>query len=553
MVLKMSTSPCFLASLLLSTLITSTSASYAFYVGKHLSATNMTLLGGTGEEVSSHWLQIFPAADHDPNSTITVGVTPDATLPGNLINITQVPHTYRYISMEYSDYEGFPAPLTNGGLNEKGVGVRDVWATNRDELYYMTPNPQTGIQYSDLARLVLERASTAREGVEIIGQLIAEYGYATYGGNSHLIADGDEGWVVWEFAGGAKLWAAERLGPDEVRVSYPGYIEDFPIDFENSTDYMGSPNIVSFAVDQGWWNPNGTAPFNIFNVYGERGSNLTARDGGFKYMSQSALENATLAMVPVTETDLMQRVRDPRIADDEAGYGQVVSLPPSANISDPDLLRIWIAPTGSVTAPFNPWWLGVQSVPPEFGLHRYLTADAASSFLNPDYQFQEAAPFAGRLFKRLLYYTCSDPAAFLPGVVETLQGFENASRADIGGDANDQGEGWVEDAARSLLANGQQEKAQKLLTHYAHTRAREAMEMGAKLVGGLEAYVRMTGRWRDPRGQEINDAGEGAETVNCLVGFDPDQPAGSGAGMRLRRRRDDGAAAGFERWDGELR
>lgn len=100
-------------------------ASYAFYVGKDLTADGSVMVGGTGEEVSSHWLQIFPAKDHPANATITVGVTEDAVLPGHLIEIAQVSHTYRYMSMEYSDFEGFPAPLTNGGLNEKGVTVRD--------------------------------------------------------------------------------------------------------------------------------------------------------------------------------------------------------------------------------------------------------------------------------------------------------------------------------------------------------------------------------------------------------------------------------------------
>lgn len=524
-----------LASLLVATLPSIVEASYAFYVGRDLSATNATLLGGTGEEVSSHWLQIFPAADHPPNSTITVGVTADATLPGNLINITQVPHTFRYLSMQYSDYEGFPAPLTNGGVNEKGVGVRDVWASNRDELYYMTPNPQTGVQYSDLARLVLERASTAREGVEIIGQLIREYGYATYGGNSHLIADKDEGWVVWEMAGGAGLWAAERLGPDVVRVSYPGYIEEFPTDFlsKQDGDYLGSENLISFAVQQGWWAPNGTDAFNVFKVYGVQGEGRTARNGGFKYMSQRALEEATLAMAPVTEADLMQRVRDPRIADDEAGYGQVLSL---KEFDFDDLIRIWVAPTSSVTAPFNPWWLGVQSVPAEYGEHRYLTKDAASTFLDPDYQLQEASLFAGRLFKRLLYYTCANPASLLPVVTDMLEGFENQSISDVA---------WVEKTAEVLLQSGMAAEAQELLTHYSHTRAEQALDLGRKMVDALDAYIKVTGQWRAPNGTEINDAGLGAETVNCLVGIDPDKPLGEPPELRIR---------GQQRlWEGELK
>ncbi|KAM3420215.1 hypothetical protein BST61_g3505 [Cercospora zeina] len=498
-------------------------ASYAFYVGKDLTADGSVMVGGTGEEVSSHWLEIFPAQDHAPNATITVGVTENAVLPGELIEIPQVPHAFRYMSMEYSDFEGFPAPLTNGGLNEKGVTVRDVWAETRTELWDMAPNPQKGLQYSDLARRVLERASSAREGVEIIGDLIAKYGYADYGGNSHLIADANEGWVVWEFAGGQKLWAAERLGSDVVRVSYPGYIEDFPIDFPtNKSDYMGSPNLVSFAVEQGWWNESSSEPFNIFKVYGLQG-NYTARNGGFKYMSQAALEDATLAMAPLTEAKLIERVRDYRISDDEAGYGQVVSLRHGV---DPDLLRIWNAPTSSVTAPFVPWWLGVNSIPPEYGQHRYLTTGASSSFLNPDFQLSEATHFVGRTFKQVLYYTCSNPPAYLPIVQDVLRGVESSSRTEVD---------LYETAAKSLIESGDRQSGKALLTSFSHARAADALSTGKTLVDALGSYVKLTGRFRGPTGFRINDAGEGAETVGCFVGVDPDQPAWRQPQQPLRR------------------
>ncbi|KAJ5580505.1 hypothetical protein N7450_006806 [Penicillium hetheringtonii] len=460
-------------------------ASYAFYVGKNLTADGSVMVGGTGEEVSSHWLQLFPARNHPPNSTITVGVTKEASFPGELIKIPQANHTFRYLSMEYSDYEGFPAPLTNGGLNEMGVAVRDVWADNREELLEMTPNPQHGLQYSDLARIVMERAATARQG-----------------------------WIVWEMAGGKGLWAAQRLGPNEVKVLYPGYIEDFPVDFQNSSDYMGSDNIVSFAVERGWWNESSGKPFNIFDVYGPQDPRYKARDGGYKFMSQAALENATLQMAPVTEEDLMQRVRDHRIADDEAGYGQVVSLRPNV---DRDMLRIWIAPTGSVSAPFIPWWLGVKSIPAEFGEHRYLTTGASSSFLSPDYQFQEASIFAGRIFKRVLYYMCSSPNLYLPIVTEMLTKFESESRSQV--------EQWVEKSAQLLIKAGQREQAHSLLTYYSHSRAAEALEIGRRMNDALDGYIKLTGQWHVPVGDEINDSNEGNETVNCLVGYDPDQPA----------------------------
>ncbi|MFT6711109.1 MAG: hypothetical protein ACJATO_001491, partial [Arenicella sp.] len=39
-------------------------ASYAIYVGKNLTVDGSVLLGGSGDEVSSHWLEIVPRQQH---------------------------------------------------------------------------------------------------------------------------------------------------------------------------------------------------------------------------------------------------------------------------------------------------------------------------------------------------------------------------------------------------------------------------------------------------------------------------------------------------------
>ncbi|KAJ9646169.1 hypothetical protein H2204_000832 [Knufia peltigerae] len=536
-------------------------ASYAFYVGSSLTASGDILIGGSGEEVSGHWLQIFPAAEHAANETITVGVTDEAVLPGRLITIPQVSHTHRYISMEYSDYWGLPAPLTNGGLNDRGVAVRDVWAPNRRELVDMTPDPQTGVNYSNLARLVMERARSARHAVEIIGELIREHGYATYGGNTHLVADRDEAWVVWEFAGGRKLWAAERLRPDEVRVLYPGYIGDFPVDFERDPEnYMGAPHLVTFAQEQGWWSSRASKTpslINLVEVYGLAQDDTSPVGGGVGRVSHREMEEATLKKVPVTEQDLMSLVRDPRMSTDEAGYGQVVRLPKDSNM-DPDLRRIWIAPTGSVAAPFVPWWLGVQSVPPEFGQHRYLLKEASSTFLNPGFQLQEASLFAGRLFKRVLYYMCSAPRLFRPLVQDMLVGFESQSLRDVEWvertgeilvSAARRKEGGTDEAGRDLL--------HKLLTHYTHSRASHALELGSSIVDALDGYIKMTGGWRDPvSGDKRMNLPADEEGINCLLLDEPDSfdatttPPPPLAALQQNQRPLTRAAKAFERFFG---
>src|SRR3954452_15636664 len=206
--------------------------------------------------------------EHPTDATIEVGVTAASLMPGVRTAIPQAPVTARHLRVDYSYYLGVPAPLTNGGLNEHGVAVRDVWSPSGERLRELTPADQRGLNYSDLARVVLERARTAREGVELIGELIARHGEASYGGNSHLIADADEGWVVIQFAGGRGLWAAERIGADGIRVSRPGVIGEVPAGFAEHPDFLGAPHLISFAVEQGWYDP-AHGPFDANAVYGD--------------------------------------------------------------------------------------------------------------------------------------------------------------------------------------------------------------------------------------------------------------------------------------------
>ena len=456
-------------------------ASYGIYVGKNLTADGSVLIGGTGEEVSSHWLEIIPARNWPAGTMIIVGVDERATYPGELMEIPQVARTAKYISMSYSDYEGFPPPLTNGGLNEHGVAARDIWSPSRPELAQMTPEPQTGPNYSDLSRIAMERAHSAREAVEIIGDLMNRYIYSTYGGNSHMFADRDEGWVVINFAGGQGLWIAERLGPDDVRMSYPGYIEEVPLDFQSHPDYMGSDNFISFAVDQGWFDPASGEPFNVNDIYG----NGEGRSEGVQVIEARALADA--ANGGVTLRHMMSYVRDPLIAGDPAGYGQVAHLKQSH--PDADFLTLWVAPTGSVTAPFIPQWMGNVEVLPEYRKHRYLTKGEATRFVTSDFSIQEASQFAGRLFKRLMYYTCDAPDRFLPEVTEALTAFEAVSMVDVLA---------IEERARVLFEAGRPELGRAVLNEYSLQRSEEALELGEALLGSIEARHRLLFGYREP-------------------------------------------------------
>jgi len=466
-------------------------ASYAIYVGRNLTTDGSVLIGGSGDEVSSHWLEIVPGSAYPEDATIAVGVTAEAEFPGRMIDIPQARQTFRFLTMNYSDYRGFPAPLTNGGLNEFNVAARDVWSPSRPELVAMTPNPQSGPQYSDLSRIAMQRARSAREAAEIVGALIDAHGYSTYGGNSHMFADPKEGWVLIEFAGGKGLWIAERLGPDEVRMSYPGYIGEIPLDFNERDDFMGSKNFISFAVEQGWYDPAAGKPFDVNSVYSV----------GKEKSPRSTMEKELRAAVPIDLRRMMDAIRDPRISKDSTGYGQVAQL---RDRGRPEMNLLWVAPTGSVTSPFIPYRIGVQRIAPQFGKHRYLTKGEASAFLTRDWQIQEATEFAGRLFKRLMYYTCDHPQRFLPEVKEALTAFENRLIAE---------QDTVAATSDVLFAAGKRELALEYLTDYSERTGEEALTLGRALLGSIEARTELLFGLRRPEGERMS--GMDTPLVSC--------------------------------------
>ena len=464
--------------------------SYGIYIGRAHTATGLPYLAGYGDEPSSHWLEICPRQDHPEGTTITVGVTPQAGMPGRLTQIPQARETARNMRVSYTHYLGVPAPLTNGGLNEHGVAVRDIWSPSRPELIAMTPKDQTGPNYSDLARIVLERARTAREGVELVAALIAEHGYATYGGNSHIFADPDEAWVVIEFAGGRGLWAAERLGETSIRASRPGYIAEIPE--APDADYMFPPHFIQTARDLGWYDP-ADGPFNVNAVYG---------DGKGRWEGVAWIEDEMRRRAERPEkiglADVFWSISTERLTGDTAGYGQVVPLLHPAH---PELRMMWHAPVGPVTAPLLPVFLSQSSVPPAYRKHRYLTEGESARFLDrrkeptsPEVvsripQGIESGESAVYRFKQLMHLAFQSQDMILPEVDQHWRRVENAACARLqevtrgAGILLDAGEAdlairVLTDFSDQCLAQGLADCRALAASAYVRLRAMEALNLG---------------------------------------------------------------------------
>jgi dipeptidase len=170
----------------------------------------------------------------------------------------QVEHTYAYFHSRYSF------------MNEMGVAMGESTFSvgkhmpNGEEINRVMVEESPGIIDCWYAQdIALERAKTAREAVRIMGDLVEEYGW--YGdGETINITDGDEVWIA-EFYG-RDIWCAVRIPNDHFFVA-ANMARITEVDFDDHENYMYSPNIVSFAVEQGWYDPNSGEPFSPADIY----------------------------------------------------------------------------------------------------------------------------------------------------------------------------------------------------------------------------------------------------------------------------------------------
>ena len=210
------------------------------------------------DELSDQRIVFVPAKDHPKGSkrpilsglnlnyprVVIKGRAPAYNTPGYpktkvLGHIPQVPHTYAYFDGNYgimNEHQLMVGECTNGARNQPD------------------PKPGTGMMYTtELSRIALERAKTAREAVKIMGELIDKYGYYSTG-ETLLLGDPNEGWVM-EMAcapgrGNLGVWVAKKVPDGHMFVAANEFrIRDVR---PGDTDLMISENLKKIMKKKGY-------------------------------------------------------------------------------------------------------------------------------------------------------------------------------------------------------------------------------------------------------------------------------------------------------------
>ncbi len=149
-----------------------------------------------------------------------------------------------------------------GLMNEHQLSIVETTWGGREELR----NPEGWLDYFTLMELALQRATTAREAIAVMDQLVQEYGYNETG-ESFAVCDKDEAWIM-ELIGKGKdrkgaVWVALRV-PDDCISAYANSsrIRRFPqarkadkkLGFCVVPDEcMYSADVISFAREMGYY------------------------------------------------------------------------------------------------------------------------------------------------------------------------------------------------------------------------------------------------------------------------------------------------------------
>lgn len=204
-----------------------------FIVGKKASADGSVFISYSADSYGmSGFVAHFPAAVHAAGTMRDVYEWDSGRFLGR---IPEAPVTYNVL----------------GNINEHQVAIAETTFGGRPELV-----DTTGIiDYGSLIYIALQRSRTAREAIEVMTSLVAEYGYYS-SGESFSIADPNEAWILEMVGKGGMekgaVWVAVRI-PDDCISAHANQARIRKFDMRDKDNVICSRDVVSFARKMGYY------------------------------------------------------------------------------------------------------------------------------------------------------------------------------------------------------------------------------------------------------------------------------------------------------------
>jgi len=177
---------------------------------------------------------------------------------------------YKYSAMP--DWDPSWGRFYAAGINEHNVSVT---ATNthraNEKAEFADPFNKDGIGEPTIIPLLLPRIQTAKEGVDLFGEMIEEYGAEeAYG---IVIADKNDAWYLE--VGSGHRWVAVRV-PDDKTLVVANELRIDKVDLSDTSNYKGSKDLITFAQEKGLYDKE-KEEFDFAKVYGVVGHKANTR------------------------------------------------------------------------------------------------------------------------------------------------------------------------------------------------------------------------------------------------------------------------------------
>lgn len=291
--------------------------------------------------------------------------------------LTQPAMTYAYMASTIYDKDYYPGDLTSG-VNENQVTIGNNMSWTRD-----VPSSTAwdlkdgGIIWTEYTQLVLERAKTAEEGIDIISSLHETHKLSGDPGTMYAIADPNEAWIIELAIDGQ--WIAKKINDDEI-YTLPNAFTIGVEDLEHDPSIKCSSDLVSYAEGKSWYSTSDGA-FSFKDVYG-----LPSRQSDDYNLLRIKMADRILSPGTVTKKKLMEFMRsayegteyykeDPKTGSPFNTGTRVISTMNTEvnavvelrdNLPKEIGTTVWWALATSKTSPYIPYYFGATYFPDEY-------------------------------------------------------------------------------------------------------------------------------------------------------------------------------------------